>query len=346
MTLTIKGQQEHKKLNVTHLIPYDCIGGVEIAAKTMTNISNKKINFNVEFIFSDSAIKKGSKAFYNPLYIIKSAYKIKKQKTDILIVSLWRSYAVGILAKLLSPDLKLITFLHLSKDVHIVDYTLSRLSGKLSEKIWADSQATKKNRFPEKYHSNIEVISFLIHPHKALLNRPPQPNFIFWGRLHPQKNIEHSLFIFSEVIKKIPKANFYIIGPDNGSLKKITSQINNLHLNNSVHLLGEKNFKEIEVYANNASFYLQTSHDEGMAMSVIEAMQLGLVPVVTPVGEIASYCIDGENALIINTDNIIDRIIELLNNPEEFHRLSKKSTQKWSEQESYQSSVISNLIKL
>ena len=39
----------------------------------------------------------------------------------------------------------------------------------------------------------------------------------------------------------------------------------------------------------NASFYLQTSKFEGFAMSVVESMMMGLVPVVTPVGEIGRY---------------------------------------------------------
>ncbi len=34
-----------------------------------------------------------------------------------------------------------------------------------------------------------------------------------------------------------------------------------------------------------------------MAISVIEAMQAGLVPIVTPVGEITGYCSDGVNSV-------------------------------------------------
>ena len=37
-------------------------------------------------------------------------------------------------------------------------------------------------------------------------------------------------------------------------------------------------------------------------MSVVEAMQLGLVPVVTPAGEIANYCRNGENSIFIEDE--------------------------------------------
>lgn len=345
MTFAARDQQKHKKLSVIHLVPYDCIGGVETAARTMMSVEDCKMKFDVNFIYPDSAIIENNKALYNPLYLIKSAHSLIKQKPDVLIVSLWRSYAVGVLVKLLFPKLKLITFLHLPKDAHIVDYILSRLSSRLSEKIWADSQTTKVKRLPEKYQCKIDVISFLTHPHEILPNRTLRPNFIFWGRLHSQKNLERSIFIFSEVKKIVAAAKFFIIGPDGGELKKITKKIEDFNLTGSVQVLGGKNFEEIRACATNASFYLQTSHDEGMAMSVIEAMQLGLVPIVTPVGEIASYCADDVNALIIS-DDIVGRIIDLLDSPQKFDNLSKSAAQQWLKQESYKSSVIANLTKL
>ena len=54
----------------------------------------------------------------------------------------------------------------------------------------------------------------------------------------------------------------------------------------------------VKHYAKKCSFFLQLSFYEGFAMSVIEAMQLGLVPVVTNVGEISNYCIDNFNGVI------------------------------------------------
>ena len=48
-------------------------------------------------------------------------------------------------------------------------------------------------------------------------------------------------------------------------------------------------------------------------MSVVEAMQLGLVPVVTNVGEISRYCIDNFNSVIYKSDiETFDDISKLL----------------------------------
>ena len=55
--------------------------------------------------------------------------------------------------------------------------------------------------------------------------------------------------------------------------------------------------KLIRKYAKNASFFIQLSSYEGMAMSVSESMQLGLIPIVTNVGQIKIYCKNLFNSL-------------------------------------------------
>jgi glycosyltransferase involved in cell wall biosynthesis len=98
---------------------------------------------------------------------------------------------------------------------------------------------------------------------------------------------------------------------------------------------------EIREAAAAHSFYLQTSEEEGMALSVVEAMQLALVPIVTPVGEIGSYCADGQNSVIV-TDNqwAISNTLNLLANPGEFKRLSKNASARWNNHALYRDDVL------
>ena len=63
-------------------------------------------------------------------------------------------------------------------------------------------------------------------------------------------------------------------------------------MKNDVKFLGPKDLDSIIELTEETSFYLQTSKLEGMAMSVIESMQVGLIPLVTNVGEIQYYCFD------------------------------------------------------
>ena len=63
-----------------------------------------------------------------------------------------------------------------------------------------------------------------------------------------------------------------------------------MNLVDNVFIYDFMKFSEIKKYANKASFFVQLSSYEGMSMSVSESMQLGLIPIVTNVGEIKIYC--------------------------------------------------------
>jgi glycosyltransferase involved in cell wall biosynthesis len=78
-----------------------------------------------------------------------------------------------------------------------------------------------------------------------------------------------------------------------------------------------------------------------MSMSVIEAMQAGLVPIVTPVGEIARYCVDNFNAVLVQEDvRTCETIIELLNNPSRYAELSAQASLTWASKPIYRDDVL------
>ena len=65
------------------------------------------------------------------------------------------------------------------------------------------------------------------------------------------------------------------------------------------------------------NFYIQLSDFEGMAMSVLESMSLGLIPVVTNVGEISNYGRHKLNSFIIEREDNIQMACH------EFYNLSQ-----------------------
>ena len=109
---------------VIHLIPYNDIGGVERAARTMISASTEGLEFKVETIFPKSVVTNRWK-IWNPFYFLVTVVRVIYQKPQLLVVSLWRAYAVGVLVKLLYPQVKLVVFLHLPKDMHTLDLFLS-----------------------------------------------------------------------------------------------------------------------------------------------------------------------------------------------------------------------------
>lgn len=84
-------------------------------------------------------------------------------------------------------------------------------------------------------------------------------------------------------------------------------------------------------------------------MSVVEAMQLGLVPVVTAVGEIGRYVRDGENGLLVDPQSLrasAERIARLLQSPEEIQRLSRSASNTWSDAPLYSEDFCARAIAL
>ena len=77
-----------------------------------------------------------------------------------------------------------------------------------------------------------------------------------------------------------------------------------------------------------------------MAMSVVEAMQLGLVPIVTPVGEIKNYCDSKNSILIYENQAAISNIFNLIENNSQYNNLKKNAINRWKDHEIYSDSFL------
>lgn len=331
------------KNQVVHLIPYDAIGGVETAAKSLDDGCYGNIDFS-KFYLVDKTDNRAPNAYFSendPRAYFRALKHLWFKNPDVLVASLWRSCIVSIVFKVLKPRTRLVTFLHSQSDVHFFDWLFNRLAMTLSDEIWVDSISTLNSRVPKSLNNKGRSISFLVHRISPPRSSEIRPIFVFWGRLHSQKGLTRALRFFAGICKCHPKAVYHIIGPDDGERKALEIEILRLGLDGSVYFHGPKAQRDIFLLAADCSFYLQTSENEGMAMSVVEAMQLGLVPIVTPVGEISHYCKHKENALVLelNDDSVIETL-KNLENDDLFKSMRSAAISTWSHQVLYSESVI------
>ena len=342
---------KNKKISFIHILPSNCIGGAECAAKTTEYISNEDFSFSLFFISRKS--KKYKAKFLNIAnYLIDSFFsviKILNNSPDFLIISLWKSCVIAVFIKIFKPKVKIILFLHSYKSLNIIDFFFNNFVGIISFEIWADSQITLKDRIKSFYFikqtMRKEIISFILNHYKPLPINKIKTNFIFWGRLAPEKNISRAIDIFYSVCKKRKNSKFIIIGPDNGEFFKLNQQIINLNLVNNVQIIDEMGFNEIKKYAEKSSFFIQCSLTEGMGMSVLESMQLGLVPIVTNVGNIKNYCIDNFNSIIID-ESITKKILNISGNAEKYLDLRKNAIETWHSKNLYRQDIYENCLRL
>jgi glycosyltransferase involved in cell wall biosynthesis len=347
MTLSQNGKQP---LLAVHIIPFDGIGGVETAARTTSDTVSVTHKFRKLYLYSNQPKNSGGLIKGNnrsrqisdqPSAYWNAVCQLRLLRPRLIIASLWRSCVVGIVFKLLYPSTKLVTFLHSSIDAHIADRLINILAMWLSDEIWVDSIATRDARVPRRLLGRTQAISFLLDRHSFRTPRFPGPRFVFWGRIHRDKGLSRAINLFSSIHAKQSNAEFLIIGPDGGERFALEQQTKNQGLDRAVRFCGSMERKEIINAAKGFCFYLQTSKFEGMAMSVVEAMQQGLVPVVTPVGEIGQYCQDGINAIIVSDhETAARRVLELMSDADKFREMAAAAMQTWAQKTLYQEDVM------
>lgn len=121
--------------------------------------------------------------------------------------------------------------------------------------------------------------------------------FLFLGKIGNRKGIFDLLDVFENVIKKYPNAHLYVGG--DGEVNKLKEIINDKKINKNVTYIGWVSGEEKEKYLKNCSFYCLPSYNEGMPMSVLEAMAYKNVVITTDVGGIPQVIKNEENGFII-----------------------------------------------
>lgn len=345
-------------MKIIHLIPEDGLGGVEQAARSLEPFNN--LDIEVAFlrgktlsekkfinVISDSRVKLNSLSFY-----INGFRHLVKKNPEVVITSLWRASIIGIVYKLykkliLKENMKFVVFLHADRFAHRVDKIVTTIGAFLADEIWTDSTATATSLFKNRNLTRkMQIISFLIK------NKNLDPvdmskkdnNFVFWGRLARQKRVDIAIRLFHEVKKKYPSSLFYIFGPDGGELDSLKKLVLDLDLASNVLFMGVKQPNHYPSEAKNAKFFINTSSHEGMAIAVTEAMQLGLVPIVTPVGEIANYCINYENSIYYSED--VEYILKVFENTSLYSKLRRNAIDYWNSKNDYSTDFNNNCLRI
>jgi glycosyltransferase involved in cell wall biosynthesis len=121
------------------------------------------------------------------------------------------------------------------------------------------------------------------------------------GRLEEQKGFEYFLRAAREVLSEFPKTRFVVVGE--GSLRsRLEALIHELGLGTSVLLVGQRNDMP-GVYASLELFVL-ASIDEGMPMTILEALASGKPVIATAVGAVEQLVISEKTGLLVQPRDI------------------------------------------
>jgi glycosyltransferase involved in cell wall biosynthesis len=152
---------------------------------------------------------------------------------------------------------------------------------------------------------------------------------LFFGRLNITKGPERFVEIAKKILSKEKNVTFVIRGPDEGMREIVKKKIGN---EKKIILLDEtRDRKEIIKMYQAADIFVLPSFREGLPLTLFEAMAAGLPIVATPVNGIPYEMEDKKNGFLVNygnDDKFVEKIINLLKNPEKISEISKNNVSK------------------
>lgn len=121
---------------------------------------------------------------------------------------------------------------------------------------------------------------------------------LYTGRLHPMKGLEHLIQGWRGVLEEFPQARLWIVGdgPSGPELRKL---VNDLALNGEIVFAGS--FDDVQDFLYAADLFVLPSLQEGLSLSLLEAMSVGLPVVVSDIPANRAIIIDGTNGLVVPT---------------------------------------------
>lgn len=142
------------------------------------------------------------------------------------------------------------------------------------------------------------------------------PVFIHVARCHPQKNQKRLFDVFEQLQKEGVSFHLMVIGC---GFEQTWMPL--FKDNSQIHILGER--QNVADYMALADYFVLTSDFEGLPLTLLEAMSMGLVPICTPAGGIVDVIQDGVNGFItkkIDTAEFLLKVKEAIEKSHEINR--------------------------
>ena len=146
--------------------------------------------------------------------------------------------------------------------------------------------------------------------------------FITIGRMSPQKNQALLLKSFSNIVNYDKNVSLIFIG--DGELKEelfaLTKQLN---IENYVKYIG--NVSKVECFLNKADVFVLSSIYEGLPMTILEAMSIGLPIISTNVGGVKDVVTDNGLLVGVNENELTEAMELIMHSKEKYNYFANNS---------------------
>lgn len=143
-----------------------------------------------------------------------------------------------------------------------------------------------------------------------------EPLAISVSRLSPEKDLATLIRAVWIVVKDCPRFRLKIVGegPERPNLERLVAE---LGLQHAVEFAGEQH--DIPAQLRQAAFFVSSSRTEGISLTLLEAMAVGLPVITTRVGGNPEIVLDGSTGRLVRSespDQLAGAILDLLDLPE------------------------------
>lgn len=180
----------------------------------------------------------------------------------------------------------------------------------------------------------VEVLHNGVYPaaFAACYTMPANLNrFLFLGRLGQRKGVYDLLEAAEQLVKQQGYTNleFYLAG--DGELEEVQQLIEQKGLHDHVRVLGWMGDEEKRYWLQRADTMVLPSYNEGLPMSILEAMAAGKIIVSSRVGGIPDLVAEGVNGFLItpgDVHSLTQHLAYVATHPQEMTEMARRNQQK------------------
>lgn len=169
------------------------------------------------------------------------------------------------------------------------------------------------SRFPQ---GKFEVLYNAVAAKDGHTYNPEATGIVFVGRLGVRKGIYGLLDVMEEIEKELPAdIKFSFCG--DGETEKVFNMVREKKLENRVEHLGWCTKEDLAKILANAMLLILPSYHEGLPMSLLEAMQVGIPCIASSVDAIPEVIRSGFNGILVepgNLEQIKNALLQLVQN--------------------------------
>lgn len=185
---------------------------------------------------------------------------------------------------------------------------------------------------PQKIQVIYNAVDFMSAP--SQWQNTAMPVLVFAGRLTPWKGVEMLISVVARLKEKYPDIVLEILG-DGPEEKNLKLQVTSYKLHDNVIFRGRvSEAQSHQIFARSAIFVLNTNY-EGLSHAILNALNVGLPVITTPVGGNPEVIIEGENGLLAPYNNetawqlAIEKLLQDKSLRERFSLNGKKTLEKF-----------------